>query len=126
MVAYEEEDYEDGLEVVKEITAEMKGTVYDQHVADHEWEDRFYPMKIKKLGPTLVVGQAFAPLESLEALLDDFHWEQASAKAGMDGIPRQAMVVLLTQLALSQPRTLKPPQWRYTFSDFSAWGDIHT
>lgn len=87
LVAYDgpPEEIEAGIEVVKRVTAEFKGTIYDEHVAEHEWHDRFYPMRIKKAGPTLVVGQAFAPLENLEAILDDFQFEQASARAGIDG-----------------------------------------
>ncbi|MHA1637540.1 MAG: FAD-binding protein, partial [Candidatus Thorarchaeota archaeon] len=87
MVAYEgsEDEAEEGFDVVRRVIEEQKGVVYDEHVAEHEWYDRFYPMKIKKMGPSLVVGQAFVPLESLEAVLDDFQFEQASAKAGIDG-----------------------------------------
>ena len=87
LVAYEgtEDEIQEGLEVVRRVAEEMKGTVYDDWVAEHEWQDRFYPMRIKKMGPTLVVGQAFAPIESLEGILDDFQFDQASAKAGIDG-----------------------------------------
>ncbi|MHA1806077.1 MAG: NADH-quinone oxidoreductase subunit NuoB [Candidatus Thorarchaeota archaeon] len=80
-----EEEIEEGLETVKRIVPQFKGTLYDERVAEHEWAERYYPMRIKKLGPTLVVGQAFAPLGKLEAVLDDFQFEQASAKAGLDG-----------------------------------------
>ncbi len=87
LIAYEgtEEEIEEGFEVVRNITEQYHGTVYDEHVAAHEWKDRFYPMRVKKAGPTLVVGQAFAPLENLEAVLSDFQFEQASARAGIDG-----------------------------------------
>ncbi|RDE11927.1 MAG: hypothetical protein C4K49_10995 [Candidatus Thorarchaeota archaeon] len=87
LVAYEgtDEEIAQGFEIVREVCKELKGAVYDENVALHEWEDRFYPMRIKKIGPTLVVGQAFAPIESLEAILDDFQFEQASAHAGIDG-----------------------------------------
>ena len=87
LISYEgtDEEIQEGFGVVKQVTEELRGAIYDDWVAEHEWEDRFYPMKIKKIGPTLVVGQAFAPIESLEAILDDFQFEQASAKAGIDG-----------------------------------------
>jgi NADH-quinone oxidoreductase B subunit len=87
MIAYEgdEEEIEEGLRVVREVTEMYRGHLYDDEVAEHEWHERFYPMRIKKKGPTLVVGQAFAPLENLAAVLDDFQFEQASAKAGIDG-----------------------------------------
>ncbi|MHA2162199.1 MAG: NADH-quinone oxidoreductase subunit NuoB [Candidatus Thorarchaeota archaeon] len=87
LIAYEgtEEEIEEGFRVVEEVAEMYKGAVYDEHVSEHEWKDRYYPMRIKKGGPTLVVGQAFAPLENLEAILDDFQFEQASAYAGLDG-----------------------------------------
>ncbi|MFW9909956.1 MAG: NADH-quinone oxidoreductase subunit NuoB [Candidatus Thorarchaeota archaeon] len=87
MIAYEgdEEEIEEGLRVVRKVTEMYRGRVYDDEVAEHEWHERYYPMKIKKKGPTLVVGQAFAPLENLAAILDDFQFEQASARAGIDG-----------------------------------------
>jgi NADH-quinone oxidoreductase B subunit len=87
MIAYDgtEEDIEKGFEVVRQVTEDFRGQVYDEHVSEHEWRDRFYPMRVKKAGPTLVVGQAFAPLENLVGVLDDFQFEQASAHAGIDG-----------------------------------------
>ncbi|MFX0107887.1 MAG: NADH-quinone oxidoreductase subunit NuoB [Candidatus Hodarchaeota archaeon] len=87
MIAYEgeEEEIEEGFRVVREVTEEHRGFIYDEMIAEHEWHDRFYPMRVKKAGPTLVVGQAFAPLENLTAVLDDWQFEQASAQAGLDG-----------------------------------------
>jgi NADH-quinone oxidoreductase B subunit len=87
MIAYDgtTEDIEKGFEVVRQVTEDFRGQVYDEHVSEHEWRDRFYPMRVKKAGPTLVVGQAFAPLENLVGVLDDFQFEQASAHAGIDG-----------------------------------------
>lgn len=87
MIAYDgtEEEIQRGFEVVRQVTEDFRGQVYDEHIAEHEWRDRFYPMRVKKAGPTLVVGQAFAPLENLVGVLDDFQFEQASANAGIDG-----------------------------------------
>ncbi|UCE11778.1 MAG: NADH-quinone oxidoreductase subunit NuoB [Candidatus Thorarchaeota archaeon] len=87
LVAYDgtDEEVEEGHALVRHVAEEFQGVVYDKHVAEHEWHDRYYPMRVKKGGPTLVVGQAFAPLENLEPILSDFQFEQASARAGIDG-----------------------------------------
>ena len=106
MVAYDgdEEEIAEGFRVVEEVTEMYKGTVYDDHVAAHEWHDRFYPMRVKKAGPTLVVGQAFAPLENLTAILDDWQFEQASAKAGIDGYVNSKNAVTMMGYFLEDER----------------------
>ncbi|MHA1653346.1 MAG: NADH-quinone oxidoreductase subunit NuoB [Candidatus Thorarchaeota archaeon] len=114
-----DEETEQGFDTVRRITAEFKGTVYDEHVAEHEWEERFYPMKIKKLGPTLVVGQAFAPLKNLMAILDDFQFEQASARAGMDGyVTSKDGVTLMGYFLEDERRTGFMLSWVQSFVVF--------
>jgi NADH-quinone oxidoreductase B subunit len=108
MVVYEgdEEEIEEGIRVVKEATEMYRGVVYGDDVAEHEWHERYYPMKIKKKGPTLVVGQAFAPLENLAAILDDFQFEQASAKAGIDGYVNSKSAVTMMGYFLEDERRM--------------------
>ncbi|MEI7706477.1 MAG: FAD-binding oxidoreductase, partial [Deltaproteobacteria bacterium] len=43
------------------VAAAVGGTVLPEEVARREWEDRFYPMRIKKLGPALLVGEFYVP-----------------------------------------------------------------
>ena len=121
MVVYEgdEEEIEEGLKVVEEATEMYRGVVYGEEVAEHEWHDRFYPMKIKKKGPTLVVGQAFAPLESLVAILDDFQFEQASAKAGIDGyVNSKTGVTMMGYFLEDERRMFYMLSWSQSFVIF--------
>lgn len=121
MVAYEgtEELIEEGFEVVRQVTKEFNGTIYDEHVAAHEWHDRFYPMRVKKAGPTLVVGQAFAPLENLEAILSDFQFEQASADAGIDGyVTSKAGVTIMGYFLEDERRAFFMLSWSQSFVIF--------
>ncbi len=108
MVVYEgdQKEIDAGEEVVRRITAEHKGISYDEKVSNHEWEERFHPMRIKKAGPTLVVGQAFAPLENLAAIFDDFQFEQASAPAGIDGYVNSKHAVTMMGYFLEDERRL--------------------
>jgi len=43
-------------------------------VAEHEWENRFRIMAVKRLGPSLIPTEVVVPLENLEHLLAD--WER--------------------------------------------------
>jgi len=106
MVVYEgsEEEIEAGREVVKKVTDEFKGTCYDDHIGEHEWHERYHPMRVKKAGPTLVVGQAFAPLENLGAIFDDWQFEQASARAGIDGYVNSKNAVTMMGYFLEDER----------------------
>lgn len=121
MIAYEgtDEEIEEGFEVVRHITEEYSGSVYDEHVAAHEWHDRFYPMRVKKAGPTLVVGQAFAPLENLEAILSDFQFEQASAEAGIDGyVTSKSGVTIMGYFLEDERRAFFMLSWSQSFVIF--------
>ncbi len=121
MVAYEgtDEEIEEGFEVVRHVTAEHNGVVYNEHVAAHEWHDRFYPMRVKKAGPTLVVGQAFAPLENLEAILSDFQFEQASAQAGIDGyVTSKSGVTIMGYFLEDERRMFFMLSWSQSFVIF--------
>ncbi|MHA1909271.1 MAG: FAD-binding protein [Candidatus Thorarchaeota archaeon] len=47
------------------------GTVESDELAYHEWGERFYPMRIKRLGPSLAPSEVYVPLENLEVFLKD-------------------------------------------------------
>ncbi|TFG33622.1 NADH-quinone oxidoreductase subunit B [Candidatus Thorarchaeota archaeon] len=121
MVVYEgdEEEIKVGAEVIRRVTEEHKGINYDDHVGEHEWHERFYPMRIKKAGPTLVVGQAFAPLENLSAIFDDFQFEQASAKAGIDGyVNSKNAVTMMGYFLEDERRAFYMLSWSQSFVIF--------
>ncbi len=46
-------------------------TQADQERAGHIWADRYFPMKIRRLGPSLLAGQVVLPLENTSAYLDE-------------------------------------------------------
>jgi NADH-quinone oxidoreductase B subunit len=122
MVAYEgdEDEIEEGFEAVRHATEMYRGVVYPDWVAEHEWHDRYYPMKIKKRGPTLVVGQAFAPLENLSAILDDFQFEQSSAQAGIDGyVNSKTGVTMMGYFLEDERRMFYMLSWSQSFVIFT-------
>lgn len=50
---------------VKDLIASCGGTVMSEDVAVTEWDDRFYPMRFKKLGPSLVASEVVLPISRI-------------------------------------------------------------
>jgi FAD/FMN-containing dehydrogenase len=59
VAAYPETDPGDAL--VAAAAARHGGRAVDERLAAHDWDNRFYPMRIKKNGPSLLVGEVYLP-----------------------------------------------------------------
>ena len=57
-------------EVVGTLTERVGGSVMGDDVATHEWELRFSPMRIKRIGPSLIPTEVVVPAGSLAAVGD--------------------------------------------------------
>jgi len=53
------------------IIATHGGQRLSDDLAAHEWAERFSPMKVKRLGPSLVPAEVVVPLERLDVVLQD-------------------------------------------------------
>jgi FAD/FMN-containing dehydrogenase len=49
------------------VAKEHGGKVLGQDVAAEEWAERYYPMRIKKIGPSALVGEFYIPLAGFAA-----------------------------------------------------------
>lgn len=47
------------------------GTELDAEAAEHEWEQRFAPMRLKRIGPSIIPTEVVVPLERLADVLSD-------------------------------------------------------
>jgi Fe-S oxidoreductase/FAD/FMN-containing dehydrogenase len=47
------------------------GTELSAEAAEHEWEQRFAPMRLKRVGPSIIPTEVVVPLASLAAVLDE-------------------------------------------------------
>jgi Fe-S oxidoreductase/FAD/FMN-containing dehydrogenase len=54
---------------LKEIIASKGGTLTTQEISEEEWATRFYPMRVQKVGPTLISGEVVVPLKNLNKFL---------------------------------------------------------
>jgi len=53
------------------LVVSYKGEILSQEIADHEWENRFKLMTVKRLGPSLVPAEIVVPLSSLDKVLSE-------------------------------------------------------
>ena len=72
-VAFRKKDADTIQKGVDSILASLKGTLLDDHIAQHEWSNRFNIMMVKRLGPSLVPAEVVVPLETLPNFLSDIH-----------------------------------------------------
>jgi len=70
-IAFREKDREKIVPRLPEIVKACEGEVLDQEIADHEWENRFKLMMVKRLGPSLVPAEVVVPLEKMGDVLEE-------------------------------------------------------
>ncbi|MFW9800656.1 MAG: FAD-binding oxidoreductase, partial [Candidatus Thorarchaeota archaeon] len=58
------------VEKFKHFVNRYNGTVESSELAHHEWDERFYPLRIKRLGPSVAPSEVYVPLEQLEEFLE--------------------------------------------------------
>jgi glycolate oxidase len=62
---------QEDAEFLRGLVSEVGGSMLPPQNADEEWEERFYYMRIRKAGPTLLAGEVTHPLPELQNVLDD-------------------------------------------------------
>jgi glycolate oxidase len=64
-------EVQEDAEFLRGLVSEVGGSMLPPGNADEEWEERFYYMRIRKAGPTLLAGEVTHPLSELQRVLDD-------------------------------------------------------
>ncbi len=77
LIAYPESRRESVDAELVAIIEDARGTELDSQAAEHEWEQRFAPMRLKRLGPSIVPTEVIVPLSEMPAVL-------AEIDAGID------------------------------------------
>jgi len=65
-----EEVHEDVV-YLQTLVSTVGGTMYPHERALEEWNEKFYPMRIRKAGPTLLAGEVTVPLSKLKYTIDE-------------------------------------------------------
>jgi len=95
LLAYPTSRAVDVEKAVQSAAEQRRGRVLDAEAAEHEWDLRFAPMRLKRIGPSIVPAEVVVPLDSLANVLDeiDDKVEQPFVIEGM--VMRGEKVVLL-------------------------------
>jgi len=76
----------DAERMTKRFVADHRGTMLDSEIAHEEWEGRYYPMRIKRVGPSAPVSEFFIPFEKFAAW-----WSDASRSLPKDKLAVEAI-----------------------------------
>ncbi|MBM3310249.1 MAG: FAD-binding oxidoreductase [Candidatus Aminicenantes bacterium] len=71
VLAYRRADRDKIVAALPDILRDGQGAVLSQEIADHEWENRFKLMIVKRLGPSLVPAEIVVPLENLGKVMEE-------------------------------------------------------
>jgi len=71
VIAYPESRRAQVDDALLAIIASAGGTELDAQAAEHEWEQRFAPMRLKRMGPSIVPTEVIVPLAEMPAVLSE-------------------------------------------------------
>ncbi|MFW9809093.1 MAG: FAD-binding oxidoreductase [Candidatus Thorarchaeota archaeon] len=92
-----DDEIEAEIEKLKHIVSRHSGALESREVAEHEWAERFYPMRIKRLGPSLAPSEVYVPLENLDGYLNHMNKHFKSEDFALEGaITDRGEVAVLT------------------------------
>ncbi|MGY5853028.1 MAG: FAD-linked oxidase C-terminal domain-containing protein, partial [Candidatus Thorarchaeota archaeon] len=61
-IAEQEKEFLDAVE-------RYGGTLESEEIAHHEWHERFYPLRIKRLGPSIAPSEVYVPLAKMDEFI---------------------------------------------------------
>lgn len=70
-VAYRKKHQQEINSHVEDILSISQGEILGQHIARHEWENRFKVMVVKRISPSLVPAEFIIPVSSLKNVLEE-------------------------------------------------------
>lgn len=71
MLAYPESRHKAIDSALTEIAKKNKGTELSKEIAEHEWDLRFAPMRLKRLGPSIIPTEVIVPLSDVGVVLGE-------------------------------------------------------
>ncbi|PKM47854.1 MAG: Fe-S oxidoreductase [Firmicutes bacterium HGW-Firmicutes-8] len=83
---------------LQEILTSNGGQIQSDRAAEHEWEERFYTMRVKNLGPSLIPSEAIIPLNGITGVVEEaaVELEGISIEGSMVNQDRVTLLAFLT------------------------------
>ena len=85
LVCFAEKDFAAVNEDLKRMAARLGAEIADDKVAADEWAARFYPIRAKRLGPSLVAGEVFLPTRNIAAYLRRLYGKVPVSELAVEG-----------------------------------------
>lgn len=104
------EDVEKELDRFFEITRSHGGVVLPEEEAQLEWEEKFYPLRVKRIGPTLLAADLLVPTKAVVEITTYAQKlaEGAGIAVGMDIVAvARDQTIILPMLFSDERKTLK-------------------
>jgi FAD/FMN-containing dehydrogenase len=92
--AYDLADRQRVIDGLREIAVSTGGDRLPAAIARHEWRERFKPMRLKRLGPSVVPAEVVVPLDGLAAALDELQ-KSIRAPLAIEGLSVRGNEVVL-------------------------------
>lgn len=96
---------EEAEAALREAIAKTGGAVLPDEIAEREWEERFKPMRLKRIGPSLIAAEAVVPLDRLNFVLKGFD-DKISLPLVVEGTVIKGREVLLLGFIPHDERSL--------------------
>ncbi len=84
-LAFREGDREKVVSKLPEIVKKCQGEILSQKIADHEWENRFRLMIVKRLGPSLIPAEVVVPMDKLGEVMEEIE-QQVNQPVVKEGV----------------------------------------
>lgn len=85
LLALHKSGYEKDGERIRKAIEENGGTAGSEVLARREWGERFYPMRAKRLGPTVIPGEVIVPVDRLDGFLGELRKEHNAKCTAIEG-----------------------------------------
>jgi FAD/FMN-containing dehydrogenase len=74
------------MEKFQHFVRRNNGVTESDEIARHEWDERFYPMRIRHLGPSLAPSEVYVPLKNLEGFLSSVDTHFKDERHAIEGV----------------------------------------
>jgi Fe-S oxidoreductase len=87
---------------IADCLAAIGGELLPRDRAEHAWDERYYPMRLKRLGPSLIPSESVIPLVGLKAALEEL--TATFGELAMEGTMIRGRDVAIQSFALGDER----------------------
>jgi len=93
---------------IKKLLTGTQGIMLSSDKAKEEWDDKFYPMRFKKLGPTLIASEVINPIKNLDKFIHEIE-NRFKSKFALEGTMVGSDKMAILGFMLSDERKLGFP-----------------